>query len=284
MAAPHPDLVALVADVVEPDAEAAARTRARCPATLGRVGQLAEWLSGVQAASPPAPPGDVHLVVFGAPPAPVAETLAAELGVHLRSLDVEAGEVEKALAAGAALADELVDTGADLLLAAAPAADVAAGVLVSVLTGTEPAKVVARGAFAADAEAWMDRVAAIRDARRGTFALRDDPSALLAAVGHTTVAAATGFLLRSAARRTASVLDGRATSAAALVAQAVRSPAVRWWLAADAGTDPGVRLAVAKLGVRSVLDLGLDTGDGTAALLTLPTLRAAARLVPGSPG
>ena len=284
MTAPYPDLVALGADVVEPDADAAARTRALCPAGLGRVGQLAEWLSGVQSAAPPVPLGAAHLVVLGAPLVPAVETLAAELDVHTHSVDLDGGDVEKALATGAALADELVDSGADLLLVASPTGAVAAGVLVSVLTGTEPVKVVARGAFAADAQAWMDRVAAIRDARRGAAVLRDDPSALLAAVGHPAVAAAAGLLVRSAGRRTPCVLDGGTTLAAALLVHAVRSPAARWWLAADAGSDPVARLAQAKLGVRSVLDLGLDTGDGTSALLALPALRALARLVPESSG
>ena len=285
MAAPHPDLVALGADVVEPDAGAAARTRAQCPATLGRVGSLAEWLSGVQAASPPKPLGPVHLVVFGAPLAPAPETLAAELDVHTHSVDgMDGTDVDKALATGVALADELSDSGAALLLAASPAGAVAAGVLVSVLTNTEPVKVVARGAFAADAPAWMERVAAIRDARRNAYVLREDPATLLAAIGHPVVAAATGFVLRSASRRTPSVLDGRAMLASALLGHSVRSPAARWWLAADAGNDPGARLAQATLGLRSVFDLGLDTGDGTAALLALPALRALARLVPGSSG
>ena len=295
MAAPNPDLVALGADVAEPDADAAARTRALCPPTLGRIAALAEWLSAAQAASPPAPPSRVYLVVFGAPPVAEVEVLAAELGVHTRWMDVEglndantdnamASATASLTAGGGALADELVDTGAELLLAAIPEAAIAAGVLVSVLTDTEPAKVVARGAFAADAQAWMDRVTAIRDARRGAFTLRDDPAGLLATVAHPAVAAATGFLLHSAARRTPTVLDGRATLAAALVAHAAQPRAVRWWLAADAGQDPGARLALAKLGGRCVLDLGLDTGDGTAALLALPVLRAAARLVAGSSG
>ena len=292
MAAPYPDLVALGTDVVEPDADAAARTRTRCPASLGRVAQLAEWLSGAQAASPPVPLGPVHLVVFGAPLTPTAQTLAAELDVHTHTVELDGRDVAEALAAGAALADDLVDSGAGLLLVACPAgavgatvtAGVAAGVLVSVLTNTEPAKVVARGALATDAQAWMDRVVAIRDARRAAVALRDDPAALLAAVGHPAVAACVGFLLRSAARRTPSALDGGTALAAALLVHALRPPAARWWLAADAGNDPGARLAQAKLGLHSVLDLGLDTGDGTAALLALPALRALAGLVTGSSG
>ncbi len=58
---------------------------------------------------------------------------------------------------------------------AAGAGGVDAAVTVSVLTNTEPVKVLARGAAAADPDAWMDRAAAVRDARRACMKVRDRP-------------------------------------------------------------------------------------------------------------
>ncbi|HEX8767015.1 MAG TPA: nicotinate-nucleotide--dimethylbenzimidazole phosphoribosyltransferase, partial [Jatrophihabitans sp.] len=76
-------------------------------------------------------------------------------------------EAERALAAGVAIADEEIDSGAQLLIAGdlGIGNTTPASVLVSVLTGVEPIKVVGRGTGIDDA-GWIRKCAAIRDARR----------------------------------------------------------------------------------------------------------------------
>jgi nicotinate-nucleotide--dimethylbenzimidazole phosphoribosyltransferase len=273
------DLESLGTDVEWPDHEAAASARESAGPSLGRVGEIAEWLSGVQGTFPPRAAARVRVVVFGDRPTAGVDELAAELDAGVRRLGSVPTDVGQALAAGAALADEEIDGGADLFLAAYPDGGAAAAVAVSVLTNTEPVKVLARGAAATDPEAWMDLAVSVRDARRQVIGFRRQPGELLAALNRPMLAAATGFVLRAASRRSPVLLDGTAITAAALVAYEAQPRAVRWWWAADTTPDPAHALARTTMGLHTVLDLGLGLDDGTAALLALPVLRAAGRLL-----
>jgi nicotinate-nucleotide--dimethylbenzimidazole phosphoribosyltransferase len=187
-----------------------------------------------------------------------------------------------AVQAGAAVADEEIDSGADLLLTAALGAggSTAAATVISVITGVEPAKVVGRGS-GIDDEAWMRKVQAVRDARLRGFSYRQDQLGLLAACGGSDLAALSGFLLRAASRRTPVVVDGVGALAAALVAHEVSPRAMRWWTVAQAVPDRGYTAALPRLGLRPMLDLGLRRGDGVGALVSLPLLRAAVHLAAG---
>ena len=196
------------------------------------------------------------------------------------ALTAEAAEA--AVRSGASVADEEIDRGADLLLAAAlgVGGSTAAATVISVVTGIEPAKVVGRGS-GIDDNAWMRKLAAVRDARWRSMPYRQDQLGLLAACGGSDLAALTGFLLRAASRRTPVVIDGVVTLAAALVAHEVAPRAVRWWTVAHAVPDRGYQAALPRLGLRPILDLHLRRGDGIGALISLPLLRAAVLLAGG---
>lgn len=274
------DLTGLGADVSWPDhdaASAAAEILARRQTGRGRLDELTEWIAGVQASCPPHDFTRVRAITFGLPePDPAVEAGAALVGAGLRVIAPLDGPAEDAPALGAAIADDEVDCGADLLVVAYPGAATAAAVLVSVLTDTEPVKVVPRGAHV-DTQTWTDMVVAVRDRRRQAFLKREELVDLVAGVGGADLAATVGFVLRAAVRRTPVVLDGTAALAAALVAYEAQPRAVRWWLAADRCPDTSHGIALDRLGLRSVLDLGTRTGDGTAGLLSVAVLRAAAR-------
>ena len=313
-AAAETDLAAIGADVNWPDHDAATAARELLAGSGGRLGHLedlAEWLAGLQASCPPRDLTRVRCVAFAgdhgvAPiagsPAGLDSGIPALLGIDVRVVDVcldseragphrirrgsgridiedalRADEVRAAVSLGATLADEQVDSGADLLIATVPGsgADLAAATVVAVLTNTEPVRVATRGAAATDPETWMAQVTAIRDARRRGFAHRGDPDALLASIGGADLAAAAGFLLQAAVRRTGVLLDGLPALAAALVAYEAQPRAVRWWQAADHAPGPAYELALTKLGLRPVLDLGLGLVDGSAGALAVPVLRAA---------
>src|SRR4029079_16284868 len=98
------------------------------------------------------------------------------------ALSAEAAEA--AVRAGASVAEEEIDCGADLLLAAAlgVARTTAAAAVISSVTGIEPAKVVGRGS-GIDDNAWMRKLAAVRDARWRSLPYRQDQLGLLAARG-----------------------------------------------------------------------------------------------------
>lgn len=191
-----------------------------------------------------------------------------------------ADEVERAVALGARIADEEVDGGADLLIAASTglAAEIVAAAVISVLTSTEPVKALGVESRLDDAT-WMRAMAVVRDAHRFGAESRYDAPALLSRIGGADLAALTGFLLRAAARRTPVLLDGPMVCAAALVARDVAPRAIRWWQAGSASPDHGHQLALADLQLDALLDLGLSFDEGVGSLLAVPLLNAAVHAV-----
>jgi nicotinate-nucleotide--dimethylbenzimidazole phosphoribosyltransferase len=187
-------------------------------------------------------------------------------------------EAVRALEAGIAIADEEIDSGADLLIAGdlGVANSTPAATLISILTDTEPIKVIGRGSGIGDA-AWICKCAAVRDARRRGWPHREDTAGLLATVGGADLAAITGFVLQAAYRRTPVLLDGMVVCAAALVAQRANARIVRWVQAGHLSTEPAHAIALDRMGLSPILDLQLSLGQGTGALLALPLVRAAIR-------
>lgn len=274
------DLAALGADVEWTDAAATTEARTGATPAGGRLDELTGWLAGVQSHYPPHPPKRVRCVVVGGASADTA-AVAADLDVGLSTLDVtgtgtDADAVAAACAAGVDAADAEVDGGTDLLIVADPDPSPAAAVLVSVLTGAEPVALLPRGAAAVDTAAWIARATHLRDARGRALPARHDANALLTALGEPSLAATVGLVLRAAARRTPTVLDGTAALAAALLCHDVQPRSALWWRVADRSADPVHRAVVRELTVQPLLDLATTSGDGLAGLLTVPLLHAAA--------
>ncbi|MCP2290606.1 nicotinate-nucleotide--dimethylbenzimidazole phosphoribosyltransferase [Nocardia amikacinitolerans] len=185
-------------------------------------------------------------------------------------------EVEAAIAAGRAIADEEIDGGADLLVAG----DMGIGnttpatVLIASLTDTEPVVAVGRGTGVDDA-GWSRKVAAIRDAMRRARPVLKDPVDLLRVAAGADIAAIAGFLAQAATRRTPVILDGVVVTAAALVAEDLAAGASAWWLAGHRSTEPAHDLALKQLRMEPLVDLSMRLGEGSGALTVLPILRAA---------
>lgn len=185
-------------------------------------------------------------------------------------------ETEAALRAGAAVADAEIDAGVDLLLLGdlGTAGTTVAAVLIGSCLRKNAIDVVGRGS-GIDDDAWMRKTAAVRDAVRRARKLATRPTALLGAVGSADVAAAVGFLLRAASRRTPVLLDGVVGAAAALVASRGVPGAEKWWRLGAASAEPAQQLAADRLKLVPVIDLGAGRGGGTGALAALGVLRAA---------
>lgn len=265
-------LLEVGAGVGWPNVDAAAEAR-RLPTRPGRFAELVEWLAAVQGRFPPEMPRRGRGVLLG----PIS-TAVAELGrrydVGLRSCDLDA-DVTKSFAQGVDAADREIDEGADLLVLAGRDDTSAPAVLISVLSGAEPVALLPRGADAVDTERWVAAAEALRDGRREVAQLRNRPDELLAALGSPVIAAAAGFALRAAARRTAVVLDGAAILAAALLCVDSQPRAREWWQLADTTTDRAAARVPDRLERTPLLDLRVGDGDGTAGLLAAELLRAA---------
>lgn len=336
------DIGALRAAVGLRDVEAADAARARLDTlvkpvgSLGRLEQLAAWLSGAQGVCPPRPLERVRVVIFAgdhgvaaqrvsAYPAEVTGAMvrtfvAGDAGVNVlarlngssvRVLDIgvdadpsdfpaevtrykvrrgsgsidredalSADELDAAFAAGVAIADEEVDSGADLLIPGDMGIGntTVAAALVGAALGLGALDVVGTGTGVDDA-AWARKVASLRDALYRGRGLLDDPLALLRTVGSGDTAAMTGFLVQAAVRRTPVLLDGVVSCACALLARRLVEDSAQWWLAGHRSTEPAQHRALEVLGLEPLVDLGMRLGEGTGALTALPVLRAAQSLL-----
>ena len=272
------DLVSVGAEIDWPDSEAGSAVRERLAASpdYGHLAPLAEWWRAVRPHESLDRPRGVFL---GPPVSGAVASTADDVRASWRHVEHDAVDADAdSVAFGVSIADDEIDAGADLLLVAAAGVDADAAVAVSVLTNTEPVKVLARGAAATDPDAWMERAIAVRDGRRACMPARSDPDRLLTQLGSRRLAVIAGIVLRAAARRTPVVLDGPVAAAGALFAYEAAPRAVRWWTAADLGDDPVQQLALTRMGQQAVLGLGTGLGDGLAALLTVPVIRAASAL------
>jgi len=150
--------------------------------------------------------------------------------------------------------------------------------LISVYTGMDPADVTGRGTGIND-EMHARKVEVVRRALELHRPDPADPIAVLAAVGGLEHAALVGFLLGAAAMRTPVILDGVSAGAAALVARAIAPEVLAACIAGHRSAEPGHVAALTTLGLRPLVDLDLRLGEGTGALLALPLVQSAARVM-----
>ncbi|NKZ03675.1 nicotinate-nucleotide--dimethylbenzimidazole phosphoribosyltransferase [Actinomadura latina] len=200
-----------------------------------------------------------------------------------------AGQVRRAVETGIEVARELVDHGARCLITGdmGIANTTASAALIAAFTGLPPEAVTGRGTGIDDAT-HAHKVEVVRTAlaRHGlTPGLTQGPMAdrapleVLAAVGGLEHAAIAGFVLGGAALRVPVVLDGVIAGAAALAAAALCPDALGGCVAGHRSAEPGHAAAVEALGLRPLVDLELRLGEGTGALLALPLVQGAVRVL-----
>ncbi|WP_196930451.1 nicotinate-nucleotide--dimethylbenzimidazole phosphoribosyltransferase [Micromonospora ureilytica] len=190
---------------------------------------------------------------------------------------------DEALAAvrtGIRIADELIDAGAGILLTGdmGIANTTPAAVLIAAFTGADPLDTTGRGT-GVDDPTYAHKVAVVRAALARHTPDPADPLGVLAAVGGLEHAALAGLILGAAARRTPVLLDGVIAVSAALAAAAFAPTAVCAMVAGHRSTEPGATVALRHLGLDPLIDLGLRLGEGTGALLALPVVTGAVRVL-----
>jgi nicotinate-nucleotide--dimethylbenzimidazole phosphoribosyltransferase len=94
-------------------------------------------------------------------------------------------------------------------------------------------------------------------------------------LGSADIAAGVGFLVPRLESGVPVLLDGVVSVAEASVAEDLEPGVVAWCAAGHRSTEPAQQLALDKLGLEPILDLGLRLGEGTGALTALPVLRSA---------
>ncbi|MCL8026949.1 nicotinate-nucleotide--dimethylbenzimidazole phosphoribosyltransferase [Nocardioides bruguierae] len=266
---------------------------------------------GVSAYPAAITPAMVHLVVAGRSG---VSTLAAAHGVSVRVLDVGVDDdldgapaavrdhkvtrgsgaihlvdalshddATAAFEAGRVVAREEVAAGGRLLMTGdlgigntTPAA-----ALVAARLGLPADQVVGRGT-GVDDEGLARKTAVVQAALDRTLDVHDDPFATLAALGSADLAAAVGFLVEAAGLGVPVLLDGLMSVACALTADALAPGAAAWFAAGHRSTEPAQSMALEKLGLEPLLDLGLRLGEGSGAVAAVPVVRSAVALLAGT--
>jgi nicotinate-nucleotide--dimethylbenzimidazole phosphoribosyltransferase len=189
-------------------------------------------------------------------------------------------EARAAVETGIRIAGELVAAGAKCLLTGdmGIANTTPAAALIAAFTGTDAAAATGRGTGIDDAM-FEHKVAVVDAALRRHAPDPADPLGVLAAVGGLEHAALAGFVLGAAAHRVPVVVDGVIAGSAALAAAAFAPDAVAAMVAGHRSAEPGATVALAHLGLEPLLDLGMRLGEGSGAVLALPVVAAAVRVL-----
>jgi nicotinate-nucleotide--dimethylbenzimidazole phosphoribosyltransferase len=222
--------------------------------------------------------------------------VASELGRHpvLRTAKVRRGtddlsegpamgreEAARAVLAGAGIVEELVESGGvDLLVTGdmgigntTPAA-----CLIAAFTGCPAGEVTGRGTGIDDATLGL-KIGVVEKALELHRPDPCDPLGTLAALGGFEHAALVGLILMGAAYRIPVLLDGVVSNSVALAARALAPNSMDYAMAGHLSAEPGARIALEKLGLEPLLDLGMRLGEGTGGLLAVPLVQAAARVL-----
>ncbi|MFV0428179.1 MAG: nicotinate-nucleotide--dimethylbenzimidazole phosphoribosyltransferase [Arachnia sp.] len=180
-----------------------------------------------------------------------------------------------AMLAGAQIAQQEIDAGADLLISGdmgignttPAAAMIAAGL------GLTGADVVGRGSGIGD-DALAHKASVIQGALDRVGARADDPLQTLTALSSADLTATVGYQLEAARSGVPVLLDGLMSVACALTADRLEPGAAAWFAAGHRSTEPAQSAALSSLGLEPLLDLGLRLGEGSGAVAAVPSLRS----------
>lgn len=106
-----------------------------------------------------------------------------------------------------------------------------------------------------------------------------DPLDVLAKVGGLEIAALTGLILGSAARRVPIVIDGFISGAAALIATKMAPQIKDYIIASHLSEEPGHKVLLEVIGLEPMLRMRLRLGEGTGAALAFHLVEAATRIM-----
>jgi nicotinate-nucleotide--dimethylbenzimidazole phosphoribosyltransferase len=155
----------------------------------------------------------------------------------------------------------------------------ASAAVICALTDLDPNVVVGRGT-GIDEEGLRRKIAAVvRALEVNREAIAQGPLETLAAVGGLEIAGLVGVILEGAEMRKPVIVDGFISGAAALTAAAMTPAAAGYLIASHRSQEIGHGAVLERLGLRPLLDLDLRLGEGTGAVLALPLVRAAMRLL-----
>ena len=146
--------------------------------------------------------------------------------------------------------------------------------VLGVLLGADVDKVTGRGGGITE-ESFRKKKAVIRTAIAVNRPNRNDVIDVLAKVGGFDLAAMCGAFLGAAASRRAAVIDGFISAVAALCAVRLCPLVCGYLIPSHASFEIGYRLAMEKMTLRPLFDLGMRLGEGSGCPLAFQVLDAA---------
>ncbi|MBM9461658.1 nicotinate-nucleotide--dimethylbenzimidazole phosphoribosyltransferase [Nocardioides sp. zg-536] len=185
-----------------------------------------------------------------------------------------------ALEVGRTVAREEIAAGAQLLISGDMGIGntTPASAMVAAALGLPATEVTGRGTGVDDA-ALAHKLSVVQQALNRAGDRLADPVETLTAVASADLAATVGFLLEAVESGVPVLLDGLMSVACALSAERIAPGARAWFAAGHRSTEPAQSLALEKLGLEPVLDLGLRLGEGSGAVAAVPVLRSAVALL-----
>ncbi len=150
-----------------------------------------------------------------------------------------------------------------------------------VLAGMAPELLVGRGAGLSDA-GLARKTAAIRRALEVNEPDTRDVLDVLAKVGGFDLAGMCGMFLGGAVHRVPMVIDGLASSVAALCAVRLRPDCIGALLPSHLSSEPAAHVVMDRLGLTPPLQAGMHLGEGTGAVCLIALLDAALALYRGT--
>ena len=198
----------------------------------------------------------------------VVEDAGSSTGDLVHADALSAADVSRLLARGRRLGEELAERHLVLALGEAGIGNTTvAAALAAVLLDLPAAEAVGLGA-GADSDMLARKTQVVERAlARVLGRASSSPEEALAAVGGPEICVLAGAVLGAASRRTVVVLDGLATSVAALVAVRLEPGAAAYLVAGQRSRERAHAAVLEHLGLEPVLDLRLRAGEGVGACL-----------------
>ena len=191
-----------------------------------------------------------------------------------------AAQCEHALTQGAALAQQEIDVGCNVLgfgeMGIANTSS--ASCLMSVLCGLPIVQCVGRGTGLDDA-GLAKKIEILDQAIQHHTLSGQEPMQVLATIGGFEIAMMVGAMLGAAQQKTVLLIDGFIATAALLVAAKLQPNILQYCVFAHCSGEAGHKQLLDYLDAKPLLDLGLRLGEGTGAALALPLLQAAANFL-----
>lgn len=187
-------------------------------------------------------------------------------------------ETEQALEKGAELAQAAAGEGYGILAMGEMGIGntASAALIMHRLTGLPLERCVGRGAGHDDAGLARKQAVLARAAARSAATA---PCDVLREFGGLEIVMMTGAMLGGAAAGRVVMVDGFISTAAALAAVSLVPAAVPYLIFSHRSAEAGHRLMLDHLKAAPLLDLDMRLGEGTGALLAIPLVRAAARIL-----